>query len=273
MAGSVWRMENMSLPSPTLEELLARYCRASALEVPVLVPWEGEALRIHYDKASGKADIHVPLAMLELPPDRLALRIHSELIERHILSHLYPIARPTMPELTEALEQLCLMNGILKPPALLGTTSPFCSAMAIVDYNAIILGDDVLSMRPEQRLAVIAHELGHFLNPGLEGKESERAADAAAVRLMGGSRAVVAALRRSESVQRYVAVLTAAQEDEPSATRVALYRREKEKLSAERYGTEEERIAHMRAQDPHDRSHLERLIAERDARLQVQGRG
>lgn len=273
MDGRVLRMENTPPPSPTLEELLTRYCRARALEVPVLVPWEGDALRIHYDKVSGKADIHVPLAMLDLPPDRLAWRIHGELIERHILSHIYPIDRPAMPELTEALEQLCMMNGILHPPALLATTSPFCSAIALVNYNAIILGDDVLSMRPEQRLAVIAHELGHFLNPGLEGKESERAADAAAVRLMGGSRAVVAAFRRSESTQRYVELLTAAQGDESAAMRVALYRHEKEKLSAERYGTQEERVAHIRVQDPHDRSHLERLIAERDARLQVQGRG
>lgn len=260
-------MEHATQTVPTLEELLTRYCRASALEVPVLVPWEGDALRIHYDNASGKADIHVPISMLDLPPDILAARIHGSLIERHILSHLYPITRSVMPKLTEALEQLCMMNGILKPPHVLGTTSPFCSAIAIVDYNAIILGEDVLKMRPEQQLAVIAHELGHFLNPGLKGQESERAADAAAVRLMGGSRAVIAALRRSESTQRCVAELSAAREGEAGITRAALYRRMKEQAVTERYGTEEERIAHIRAQDPQDRSHLETLIAERDARL------
>lgn len=249
----------------TVETLVGRYCRASRLDMPQLIPWEGERLRLQ--RGEGVVDIYVPLTMLDMPPPELALAIYREIVGCHILTHLYPIARPMMPELTEALEQLCMVNGITQLPALLGTRSPFCSAMAIPDRNVIILGEDVLAMRPEQRLAVLAHEFGHVLNPGLEGMVSEHAADAAAVRLMGSPRPVADALRRSESTQRYVMALSKQMGGEEAAVRGELYQREKAQGARERYGEEEERVAFIRAQDPHDRSHLERLIAERDARL------
>lgn len=184
------------------------------------------------------------------------------------------ITRAQHPKLYESIEQLCLLNGIHRIPKLYHSEHmQGIAAAAISSRDALVLGKDTVENAGSmESLAVIAHEIGHLLH-GHEGpshKIIEHEADKAAIHLLG-SRQPVKTLRHTASEQFEASRMS---HHLPSNTWLQrgfkhfVARAENSKLKAG-YGTASEIADNIARTTPEDRSHVDRLIAERNCSVGV----
>lgn len=207
--------------------------------------------------------------------DDIAFQSLNAFMSVHCQLTTKPLTRQKYPQLVEAYEQLCLLNGISPMPKLCYTTSPFASCIANTVAQTIIIGPDILHSPIEEVLGVISHEIGHFLERAYIPQEGvvvtrwpkqdmeENAADRISARMMYDPKPLMRALTRYYEA-RDVRIDAMLQDANPDMRDIGAWLKDRvERLQASHYGTLEERLGRLTRADIGSRIRMDVLTAKR----------